>query len=127
MPLFGLNPEFRCSWRVVVNLLSFLTPGSLVYYEIPGQISLPKLRENGLDMDSLCRHYVYITEFLWNVSGPRVQRSSCDMLFYEIAVVWMKCHGVDIYKTFRQEGQVSVFLCVVCSVVNLVPRRLSLQ
>lgn len=41
--------------------------GSIVYYEIPGQISLPKLRENGLDMDALCRHYVYITEYLWRV------------------------------------------------------------
>ncbi|CAN0490215.1 unnamed protein product, partial [Laminaria digitata] len=40
---------------------------SIVYYEIPGQISLPKLRENGLDMDALCRHYVYITEYLWRV------------------------------------------------------------
>lgn len=39
----------------------------MVYYEIPGQISLTKLRENGLDMDALCRHYVYITEFLWRV------------------------------------------------------------
>eukprot|EP00903_Cladosiphon_okamuranus_P009988 g9474.t1 len=39
--------------------------GSVVYYEIPGQISLTKLKENGLDMDALCRHYVYITEFLW--------------------------------------------------------------
>ncbi|CAN0183935.1 unnamed protein product [Ectocarpus sp. 12 AP-2014] len=39
--------------------------GSVVYYEIPGKIDLNKLRENGLDMDSLCRHYVYITEFLW--------------------------------------------------------------
>lgn len=39
----------------------------MVYYEIPGQIDLRKLRENGLDMDALCRHYVYITEFLWKV------------------------------------------------------------
>lgn len=39
----------------------------MVYYEIPGEISLTKLRENGLDMDALCRHYVYITEFLWRV------------------------------------------------------------
>eukprot|EP00752_Nemacystus_decipiens_P005681 g5141.t1 len=39
--------------------------GSVVYYEIPGQIDLTKLRENGCDMDGLCRHYVYITEFLW--------------------------------------------------------------
>lgn len=39
--------------------------GSMVYYEIPGKISLPKLKEHGLDLDVLCRHYVYITEFLW--------------------------------------------------------------
>lgn len=43
--------------------------GSVIYYEIPGQINLAKLKENGLDLDALCRHYIYITEFLWNVSG----------------------------------------------------------
>lgn len=42
--------------------------GSMIYYEIPGQINLSKLKENGLDLDALCRHYIYITEFLWNVS-----------------------------------------------------------
>lgn len=44
--------------------------GSMVYYEIPGKINLAKLRENGLDLDMLCRHYIYITEFLWKVSTP---------------------------------------------------------
>lgn len=50
-----------------------------MYYEIPGQISLAKLRENGLDMDSLCRHYVYLTEFLWEV---RVDTRPLFCLFY---------------------------------------------
>ncbi|CAM9094639.1 unnamed protein product [Ascophyllum nodosum] len=40
--------------------------GNLVYYEIPGRIDLPKLKEKGLNLDALCRHYIYITEFLWN-------------------------------------------------------------
>ncbi|CAM9691831.1 unnamed protein product [Chrysoparadoxa australica] len=39
--------------------------GSLCYYEIPGQTNLPKLRENGVDLDALVRHYIYITEFIW--------------------------------------------------------------
>ncbi|CAM9583946.1 unnamed protein product [Discosporangium mesarthrocarpum] len=41
--------------------------GCHCYYEIPAGINLEKLRENGLKMDSLCRHYIYITEFLWKM------------------------------------------------------------
>lgn len=59
----------------------------MVYYEIPGQISLSKLRENGLDMDSLCRHYVYITEFLWNVSGLGAQTKFTRDVLYETTVL----------------------------------------
>lgn len=53
--------------------------GSIVYYEIPGQISLPKLRENGLDMDALCHHYVYITEYLWREldANPEAKLLTC--------------------------------------------------
>lgn len=40
--------------------------GHLVYYEIPGETDLKCLRENGVDIDSLVRHYIYITEFIWN-------------------------------------------------------------
>lgn len=62
VPPSPLPPSFLAIW------LDWLSrEGSVVYYEIPGQISLAKLRENGLDMDALCRHYVYITEFLWKV------------------------------------------------------------
>lgn len=78
--------------------------GSIVYYEIPGQISLPKLRENGLDMDALCRHYVYITEFLWNVgfffSLSRLGRMV--PFFLEICVIEKKTFlwkvGVLLYR-----------------------------
>lgn len=39
--------------------------GSLVYYEIPAETDLKKLKENGVDIDGLVRHYIYITEFIW--------------------------------------------------------------
>lgn len=39
--------------------------GSPVYYEIPARTDLKKLRQNGVDLDSLIRHYIYITEFIW--------------------------------------------------------------
>mmetsp|Transcript_3110 Transcript_3110/g.4769 ORF Transcript_3110/g.4769 Transcript_3110/m.4769 type:complete len:271 (-) Transcript_3110:68-880(-) len=39
--------------------------GHLVYYEIPGKTDLKSLRKNGVDIDQLIRHYIYITEFIW--------------------------------------------------------------
>lgn len=36
-----------------------------MYYEIPARIKLAKLRENGVSLEALLRHYVYITEFIW--------------------------------------------------------------
>lgn len=100
----------------------------MVYYEIPGQISLSKLRENGLDMDSLCRHYVYITEFLWNVSGLGVQTSARDMLCTRQQYNRMdEVPRRECLQHLRWTGQVSGLLGVVVRYCCDASRRLSLR
>ncbi|KAG6975957.1 hypothetical protein JG688_00001880 [Phytophthora aleatoria] len=44
--------------------------GLPVYYERPGKIDLPALKREGLSIDDLLRHYMYITEYLWRVVEP---------------------------------------------------------
>lgn len=44
--------------------------GLPVYYERPGKIDLPALKREGLSIDDLLRHYMYITEYLWRVIEP---------------------------------------------------------
>ncbi|CEG41519.1 sec14 cytosolic [Plasmopara halstedii] len=44
--------------------------GHPVYYERPGKIDLPALKREGLSIDDLLRHYMYITEYLWRVVEP---------------------------------------------------------
>eukprot|EP01084_Bolivina_argentea_P244389 409405_1 len=39
--------------------------GCCMYYEVPGKINLKELRQNGVDVPMLIRHYAMITEFLW--------------------------------------------------------------
>lgn len=44
--------------------------GQPVYYERPGKIDLAALKREGLSIDDLLRHYMYITEYLWRVIEP---------------------------------------------------------
>ncbi|EGZ26143.1 hypothetical protein PHYSODRAFT_479932 [Phytophthora sojae] len=44
--------------------------GHPVYYERPGKIDLPALKREGLSIDDLLRHYMYMTEYLWRVVEP---------------------------------------------------------
>jgi len=39
--------------------------GYYCYYEIAGEISLSKIRSQGVTIDDVLRHYIYITEFIW--------------------------------------------------------------
>ncbi len=36
-----------------------------MYYETPGKIRLKELKQNGIDVPMLLKHYTMITEFLW--------------------------------------------------------------
>ena len=52
--------------------------GEPVYYELPAQINLKELRRSGIDLSSLLRHYLLITDFCWTVleraqHGPQSQ------------------------------------------------------
>lgn len=44
--------------------------GQPVYYERPGKIDLAALKREGLSIEDLLRHYMYITEYLWRVIEP---------------------------------------------------------
>jgi len=54
--------------------------GLPVYYERPGKIDLPALKREGLSIDDLLRHYMYITEYLWRVVEPNDSGRSITVL-----------------------------------------------
>ncbi|OWZ14787.1 SEC14 cytosolic factor [Phytophthora megakarya] len=54
--------------------------GQPVYYERPGKIQLPALKREGLSIDDLLRHYMYITEYLWRVVEPNDSGRSITVL-----------------------------------------------
>ncbi|KAG7389936.1 hypothetical protein PHYPSEUDO_009194 [Phytophthora pseudosyringae] len=54
--------------------------GLPVYYERPGKIDLPALKRDGLSIDDLLRHYMYITEYLWRVVEPNDSGRSITVL-----------------------------------------------
>lgn len=54
--------------------------GLPVYYERPGKIDLPALKREGLSIDDLLRHYMYITEYTWRVIEPSDSGRSITVL-----------------------------------------------
>ncbi len=48
-----------------------------MYYEVPGKINLKELRQNGVDVPMLIRHYAMITEFLWWKIDPSDEVPTC--------------------------------------------------
>ncbi|POM78364.1 SEC14 cytosolic factor [Phytophthora palmivora] len=54
--------------------------GQPVYYERPGKIDLPALKREGLSIDDLLRHYMYMTEYLWRVVEPSDSGRSITVL-----------------------------------------------
>jgi hypothetical protein len=54
--------------------------GQPVYYERPGKIDLPALKREGLSLDDLLRHYMYITEYQWRVLEPNDSGRSITVL-----------------------------------------------
>lgn len=54
--------------------------GQPVYYERPGKIDLAALKREGLSIEDLLRHYMYITEYLWRVIEPSDSGRSLTVL-----------------------------------------------
>jgi hypothetical protein len=54
--------------------------GQPVYYERPGKIDLAALKREGLSIEDLLRHYMYITEYLWRVIEPSDMGRSLTVL-----------------------------------------------
>ena len=43
--------------------------GHAVYYERPGDIELDEMKARGIALPDLLRHWIFITEYFWNVVG----------------------------------------------------------
>ncbi len=52
-----------------------------MYYEVPGKIKLKELKQNGIDVPMLIRHYTMITEFLWWKIDPSHEVWHIKVLF----------------------------------------------
>eukprot|EP00968_Pinguiococcus_pyrenoidosus_P014346 scaffold1307_cov200-Pinguiococcus_pyrenoidosus.AAC.35 len=45
--------------------------GDVVYYEQVGSIQLQSLKDMGLTIEELVRHYIFTTEFMWRMTHPK--------------------------------------------------------
>lgn len=51
-----------------------------VFYERPGQMNLKQLQKGGITLRNLLRHYIFITEFQWQIIEPNDTASSINVI-----------------------------------------------
>ncbi|CAI5718258.1 unnamed protein product [Peronospora effusa] len=71
-----------------------------VYYERPGKIDLAALKREGLSIDDLLRHYMYITEYLWRVLEPNDEARSMTVL--DVAGIGMYDLGGEVLDFIKR-------------------------
>jgi hypothetical protein len=71
-----------------------------VYYEKPGLIDLTRLKRDGLTLDDLIHHYMYITEYLWTVIEPRESGRSISVV--DVAGIGMSDVGGEVLDFVRK-------------------------
>lgn len=74
--------------------------GLPVYYEQPGKINLPALKREGLSLDDLLRHYMYITEYLWRVIEPSDTGRSVTVL--DVSGIGMSDLGGEVLDFIKR-------------------------
>ncbi|CAI5738370.1 unnamed protein product [Peronospora destructor] len=74
--------------------------GLPVYYERPGKIDLAALKREGLSIDDLLRHYMYITEYLWRVLEPNDEARSMTVL--DVAGIGMYDLGGEVLDFIKR-------------------------
>ena len=76
-----------------------------VYYELPGRIDLPALREEGLSIDDLLQHFIYISEYLWQVLEPSDSARSISVV--DISGIGMSDIGGEVLDFIKKASAVS--------------------
>lgn len=74
--------------------------GLPIYYEQPGKIDLPGLKQEGLSTDDLLYHYMYITEWLWRVIEPDDQGRSITVL--DVSGIGMSDVGGEVLEFIKR-------------------------
>ncbi|TMW66213.1 hypothetical protein Poli38472_003978 [Pythium oligandrum] len=74
--------------------------GLPIYYEQPGKINLPALKKEGLSIEDLLRHYMYITEYLWRVIEPSDTGRSVTVL--DVSGIGMSDLGGEVLDFIKR-------------------------
>lgn len=74
--------------------------GLPVYYEQPGKIDLNGLKREGLSIEDLLRHYMYITEYLWRVIEPSDTGRSVTVL--DVSGIGMSDLGGEVLDFIKK-------------------------
>lgn len=74
--------------------------GLPVYIERPGKIDLSALKREGLSIDDLLRHYMYITEYLWRVLEPNDEARSITVV--DVAGIGMYDLGGEVLDFIKR-------------------------
>ncbi|KAJ0405314.1 hypothetical protein P43SY_001073 [Pythium insidiosum] len=74
--------------------------GSPVYYEQPGKIDLAGLKREGLSIEDLLHHYMYITEYLWRVIEPSDTGRSVTVL--DVSGIGMSDLGGEVLDFIKR-------------------------
>ncbi|DAZ96283.1 TPA: hypothetical protein N0F65_008316, partial [Lagenidium giganteum] len=74
--------------------------GNPVYYERAGKIDLAGLKAEGLSIEDLLQHYMYITEYLWRVIEPNDSARSVTVL--DVSGIGMSDLGGEVMDFIKR-------------------------
>ena len=82
--------------------------GEPVYYELPAQINLKELKRSGIDLSSLLRHYLLVTDFCWTVL-ERVQHGPQSQSIYVLDLEGIKLKDFvgDVAKFVKEAASLT--------------------
>lgn len=79
--------------------------GDPVYYEIPGKIDFKAAKKRGISMDDLLRHFMYMTEYSWDVIEPT--ESGRTVTVIDVQGMGMSSVGGEVLDFIKKAGNIT--------------------
>lgn len=64
--------------------------GQPVYYDRPGELNIPELNEKGIGEAQMLRHWLFITEYLWQIHMRSDQNQKSIVIIDVKGISWFK-------------------------------------
>mmetsp|Transcript_9037 Transcript_9037/g.17692 ORF Transcript_9037/g.17692 Transcript_9037/m.17692 type:complete len:309 (-) Transcript_9037:402-1328(-) len=99
--LFEPQPHFALIKRYYQHyIIGKCKAGHFVWVERPGKSRVSKIYEADVALDDLCRHYVFVSEFLWNVIDPNDESMALSLFDCEgCGMGFLAGKTMELFKT----------------------------